>query len=77
MESKFLELIVEVLELENASITMQDKFRDYDEWDSLARLSLIAMIDDEYDVVIEDTIFKNLLTLDDLYREIQSRTEQH
>ena len=73
MESKFLELIVEVLELENASITMDDKFRDYDEWDSLARLSLIAMIDDEYDVVIQDDVFKILITLDDLYKEIQSR----
>jgi acyl carrier protein len=73
MESKFLELIAEVLELENLSISMEDKFRDYDEWDSLARLSLIAMIDDEYNIVIEDEVFKNLLTLGDLYQEIQSR----
>lgn len=75
MEAKFLEMISDVLEIEDRTIEMTDAFRDYDEWDSLARLSLIAEIDDVYNIVIEDEVFKNLVTLDDLYNEINKRTQ--
>ena len=73
METKFLEMIIEVFEIEGRTITMEDTFRDFDEWDSLARLSLIAEIDDVFNVVIEDEVFKTLLSLNDLYMEIQKR----
>lgn len=73
METKFLEMISDVFEIEDREIAMNDTFRDFDEWDSLARLSLIAEIDDVYNVVIEDEIFKTLLTLEDLHTEIQNR----
>uniref|UniRef100_UPI004049964A acyl carrier protein n=1 Tax=Flavobacterium sp. TaxID=239 RepID=UPI004049964A len=73
MEAKFLEMISDVLEIEDKTLEMSDVFRDYDEWDSLARLSLIAEIDDVYNIVIEDEVFKNLVTLQDLYTEIQKR----
>ncbi|MCW4469580.1 acyl carrier protein [Flavobacterium sp. MFBS3-15] len=72
---KFLELIKEVLEIEDRELNMEDNFKDYDEWDSLARLSLIASIDDEYNVQIEEEKFRTLNTLSDLYTEIQSRVE--
>lgn len=73
METKFLEMISDVFEIEDREIAMNDTFRDFDEWDSLARLSLIAEIDDVYNVVIEDEVFKTLLTLEDLHKEIQNR----
>lgn len=73
METKFLEMISDVFEIEDRTITMDETFRDFDEWDSLARLSLIAEIDDVYNIVIEDEVFKNLLTLQDLHSEIQNR----
>jgi acyl carrier protein len=73
MEAKFLEMISDVLEIEDKTLEMSDVFRDYDEWDSLARLSLIAEIDDVYNIVIEDEVFKTLVTLQDLYAEIQKR----
>ena len=75
MEAKFLEMISDVLEIEDRTIEMTDAFRDYDEWDSLARLSLIAEIDDVYNIVIEDEVFKNLITLAELYNEINKRTQ--
>jgi len=75
MEEKFLNLVKEVLEIEDRSLILSDQFRSYDEWDSLARLSLIAEIDDVYNVVIEDEVFKNLITLADLYNEINKRTQ--
>jgi acyl carrier protein len=73
METKFLEMITDVFEIEDKTLNMEDTFRDYDEWDSLARLSLIAEIDDVYNTVIEEEVFKNLITLQDLFNEVQKR----
>lgn len=38
--------IAEILEVE--SLDVNRKFTDYDEWDSLAGLSLLAMLDTDY-----------------------------
>lgn len=63
---KFIDLLHEALEREN-EIKMEDKFRDYEEWDSLAYLSIIALLDEEYDVQIEEAEFKQLKTVQDIY----------
>jgi acyl carrier protein len=67
-ESKFLAEFKEALEMEeNAELTMQASFREIDEWDSLARLSLIALLDDEYEVEMESSDLEGLVTIQDLY----------
>ena len=75
MQNKFIDLFKETLEIEDRELKMTDVFRNYEEWNSLAYLSIIAMIDEEYDVVIEGVTFKNLQTLDELYIEIQKRIQ--
>jgi acyl carrier protein len=76
MEKKFIDLFAEVLELEsNQQLTTATIFRELEEWDSLAYLSVIAMIDEEYDVVIEGNDFKKLITIGDLINEIQKRIQ--
>lgn len=73
MEKKFIEKIAEVLEIEDRELQLSDKFREYEEWDSLAFLSVIAMIDEEYDVLIEGKDFKQLETLGDVLNAIKER----
>ena len=73
MEEKFIEKFAEVLEIEDRKLALTDKFREYDEWDSLAFLSVIAMIDEEYDVLIEGKDFKKLETLGDIVNAIKER----
>ena len=63
---KFIEKFAEAIEREG-KIKMEDNFRDYDEWSSLAYLSVIAMMDEEYDTQIEEAQFKQLKTVQDLY----------
>lgn len=63
---KFIELFAEALERED-EIRMEDNFREYDEWSSIAYLSIIAFMDDEYDTQIEEAEFKKLKTVQDLY----------
>ena len=64
---KFLELFSDALEKEKDSITMQDHFREYPEWDSLAVLSILAMIHDEYNVEIPRVEFQKLIAVQDLF----------
>ena len=63
---KFIELFAEAIEREG-EIKVEDNFRDYDEWSSIAYLSVIAMMDAEYDTQIEEADFKKLRTVQDIY----------
>jgi acyl carrier protein len=74
MEQKFVDLFKETLEIEDREISLTDEFRGFDEWDSLALLSVIAMIDEEYDVIIESNTFQKLQTVGDIYNYIQSNS---
>ncbi len=73
MKDKFLEAFKEALELEDVKINWSDAFRDYDEWDSIARLSLIAFLDEEFDIQIEDEEFEKLKTVEDLWESVQKQ----
>ena len=65
---QFIERLVEVFERED--IDPEDEFRDYEEWDSLAFLSIIAMIDENYDIVIPGEEFAKLNKVIDIYNYI-------
>jgi len=73
MENKFIELFKATLEIENLNIDLNTKFRDLENWDSLSFLSVLAMIDEEYDVLIEGNDFKRLQTIGDLVDEIKKK----
>ena len=55
-ESEFLLKLQELLELEQP-IKMEDEFRAFQQWDSLAYLSVVAFIDEEYNIVIPHDVF--------------------
>ena len=72
MKAKFLELFKEVFEMEDEEVKFNDNFRDLETWDSITHLSLIAMLDDEYDVQIEEEESKKLMTVEDLFNKVNS-----
>ena len=47
------------------------KFRDLDEWSSLMALSVIAMIDEEYNVKIKGDDIRNSQTIEDLFNIVR------
>jgi acyl carrier protein len=65
MEQKFLDLVKETLEIKDRDIQLSDNFRDFQEWDSLANLSLVAILDDDTER------FKQMTTLQEVFDEIQ------
>lgn len=70
--NEFVEKFAEALEKEVPEIDSNDKFREYEEWDSLAVLSVIAMIKQNYGITIPRKEFDSLLTVEDLYNYISA-----
>ena len=67
METKgFIEKFAEAIERED-EIKMEDEFRTYDEWSSIAYLSVVVLMDEEFDVQMELAEFKKLKTVQDIY----------
>lgn len=63
-------------QLENTDISTVNASTDYKalvEWDSLVALSVIAMIDEEFEVVITGSDINGNKTIEDLYNTVQSR----
>ena len=54
-------------ETEPEAFTAETRFKDLDEWSSMAALSIIAMVDDEYDVIIKGKDITNSDTIQDLF----------
>ena len=74
MMEEFIDHFREALDAsEGKEIRLEDRFRDYEEWDSLRYLSVIAMIDSEYDVIIDTSEFRKIETVGGLIEEIRSR----
>ena len=65
--NEFIAKFAEAVDMEMEGLTPETEFRTLDEWDSLSYLSVIAMIDEEFDVQIETPEFKQQKTIQDLY----------
>jgi acyl carrier protein len=57
------------------SLNPDVKFHDLEEWTSLVALSVISMIDEEFDVVVNGEDMRSSITIGDLYEKIKSKIE--
>lgn len=48
-------------------------FKELDEWSSLIALSVIAMVDEEYDITIKGDDIRNASTIEDLFNAVKSK----
>lgn len=48
-------------------------FKEMDEWSSLIALSVIAMVDEEYDVTIKGDDIRNSNTIEDLFNAVKAK----
>lgn len=51
----------------------ETKFKELDEWTSLVALSVIAMVDEEYDVAIKGEDIRNSATIEDLFNDVKAK----
>lgn len=71
MKEKLIAAFKEALQIEDRELETSDIFRDYPEWDSLSRLSLIAALDEQFDLQIEDKEFEQLKTVGDVLTAVE------
>ena len=71
---EFVKLFADQFDETDESLFSYDtKFRDVDEWSSLIGLSIIAMVDEEFEVALKGADIRNATTIADLYNIIISR----
>lgn len=71
---EFIDEFADALEMEDVeTLSTETVFRELEEWSSLAYLSIIAMIDEDYDTQIENAEFKQLKTIGDIINYIENK----
>ena len=61
-----LALLEDMLELDEGDLTMDKALDDIDEYDSMAKLSLIVLMEDEFGVKLTGDVIKGFETVGDI-----------
>lgn len=59
-------LIEEIMDLDEGSLTMDSVLQEFEEWDSLSKLSLIAEAKQEFGVVLNTDMIQQFVTVRDV-----------
>jgi acyl carrier protein len=60
-------------EINSNMISSETKFRDLEEWSSLVALSIIAMIDEEYNVILRGDDILKVTTIGELFKLVKNK----
>lgn len=60
-------------ETDSDTIYANTNFKELEEWSSLLALSVIAMVDEEYDVEFRGDDIRGSKTVEDLYNKVKAR----
>ena len=56
-----------------SEIKAETVFKELDEWSSLIALSVIGMVDEEYDITIKGDDIRNSNTVEDLFNAVKAK----
>lgn len=71
---EFVELFAEQFDETDASeIQATTEFHKLEEWSSLIGLSVIAMVDEEFEITLKGDDIRNAVTIEDLYNTVTSK----
>ena len=65
-EREKLAMLEDMLELDEGDLAMDTVLSDVDEYDSMAKLSLIVLMEDEFDVKLTGDMIKGFETVGDI-----------
>jgi acyl carrier protein len=58
---------------DTSEIKAETVFKELDEWSSLIALSVIAMVDEEYNITIKGDDIRNSNTIEDLFNAVKAK----
>lgn len=74
--NQFLENVADQFDdIDISDLNLETEFKELDDWSSLVALSIIAMADEEYDVILTGNDIRNSKTLGDLLKIIEEKAE--
>lgn len=72
--NEFIANFAEQFDETDASVfTPETKFKELEEWSSLIALSVIAMVDEEYDVTLKGDDIRKSNTIEDLFNAVKAK----
>lgn len=72
--NNFIENFANVFdETDISQFVASTEFKNLDEWNSLISLSVIAMVDEEYEVSLKGDDIRNAKTIEDLFKIVQNK----
>lgn len=71
MEKKFLDFVAEILDVDVSEISLDSKYGECPNWDSLKHLQLIVEIGDEFGVNIPIDDSPKIKKLGDFYKYVE------
>ena len=69
-EKEKLNLLEDTLELDEGTLQMDMSLKDVDEYDSMAKLSIIVMMEDEFGVKLSGDDVKAFVTVGDIINKM-------
>lgn len=74
MEIKdFVEKFAEQFDDAPAELTAETNFKELEDWNSLVALSVISMVDEEYEVTLKGEDIRNAVTVGDLFEIVKGK----
>ncbi len=64
--SKIIALIAEMLEIEAIKLTSDTKLNEMAQWDSMAKLSLIVLLNDNFGIKVDNNTIKSFIKIADI-----------
>ena len=71
--NEFVQKVVEQFDDVSTPVSSETKFREIEGWCSIVALSIIAMVDEEYDVTLKGEDLKRSETIKDIFDIVSSR----
>lgn len=68
---ELIQKLADILEVENLDVTK--RFKDYDEWDSLTSLSVMAILDSDYHIAMNSKEIASFDSIGSFCKEVLSR----
>jgi acyl carrier protein len=70
-KTQFYEQLAQILDLEE--VKPENALKDFETWDSLAILSVLAMADSKYGVTIKAEEIRSVVTAEDLAKMVEAK----
>lgn len=72
-EKQFIQNFADQFDDEPEGLTLETSFRDIEEWSSLIALNVMAMCDEEYEVILSANEMESANQISDIYKIVCER----